>query len=440
MLFPNAYPAWMSKTVRFQFRNLLTTLVVTGTFLAFGLLPGAMRAQDTSAAAASKTQYDKVLGAVVSVSSDGKSMTVKSDAGTPTEVLLDPETSYMRVPPGEKDLRKATRIELKDIAPGDRVFARSRKVEGQGPSPAVSVIVMSQSELAQHQEKTRAEWQSRGAAGKVTAIDPAAKTITITVAGKPLTVQTDDKTNFRRYAPDSVKFSDATPGKYGDVEVGNNLRVLGNKDADGASIHAEEVISGAFRTLAGTVISVDAAASEIKINELQSKKPLTIKINADSNLRKLPAQMAMMIAARANQNSAGAPAGQNVQGGADSKPGFNGPGTAAAPGVPGAGAGRWQGGPGGPGGAGGAGGGRMDLNRALEHAPQFQVADLKPGDALLINSTSGTDPARVTAITVVAGVEPMLAAVPSGAARGRGSQSAVDGMWNLGGEGGLPQQ
>ena len=44
--------------------------------------------------------------------------------------------------------------------------------------------------------------------------------------------------------------------------------------------------------------------------------------------------------------------------------------------------------------------------------PSFTLAELKPGDALIISSTNGADPGHVSAITMVAGVEPFLASAP----------------------------
>ena len=403
-------------------------------------IPFHVSAQDAASTAAAKQAYDKVIGAVTAIADDGKKLTVKPDTGASAEVLLDENTSYMLVPPGEKDLRKATRIELKDIKAGDRVYARSKKVEGSGPTAAVSVFVMSQTEVAQHQEKNRAEWQRRGAAGKVTAVDPVAKTITVSVqaAGGPktLVIQTDSKTTFRRYAPDSVKFSDAQPSVFTAIAVGNNVRVLGDKDAEGNTLHAEELVSGSFRNFGGTVISVDAAAGTVKVSDLQTKKPVTVKVNDDTNLRKLPAQMAMMIArlrapapgtgpAAGTSATGAAPKGQRIgQGGPGSHPGFNGPAgpaSDAAAGVP----------PGAGDGTGPRHGGG-DINQMLERAPKMTLADLKPGDALMISSTDSADASRVTAIALVGGVEPILAAAPSSA-----GQSGLGGSMTL--DIGLPQ-
>ncbi len=58
------------------------------------------------------------------------------------------------------------------------------------------------------------------------------------------------------------------------------------------------------------------------------------------------------------------------------------------------------------------------------------LGELKAGDALMILSTQGADASQVTAIIVLAGVEPILAAQP------KGSEEMVLGQWNMGGGGG----
>jgi hypothetical protein len=77
-------------------------------------------------------------------------------------------------------------------------------------------------------------------------------------------------------------------------------------------------------------------------------------------------------------------------------------------------------------------GGAANLPKMIEGLPQITLADLKPGDALVISAVAGNDASEVTAITAIAGVEPILTA-PS-----KGGGSAVGGNWNFG-DIGLPQ-
>ena len=204
------------------------TLILTVALTAGTALP-----QD----AAAKTV--RLLGEVIVAGQS--SLTIKPDAGAPSTVLIDEKTSYLRIPPGETDLKKAVKIELKDVSVGDRVLARSRVGEDQKPGPATSIIVMSKGDLAKKQETEKQEWQKRGLAGTITAIDPAAKEVTLNARvgreSKAVVVEASEKAQFRRYSQDSVRFSDAKPSGFGDLKVGDQMRVLGEKNADSTRIN-----------------------------------------------------------------------------------------------------------------------------------------------------------------------------------------------------------
>ena len=384
--------------------------------LGFGALIAS--AQEQPAPAAKPKAFNSVIGEVTALDEGAEQITVKTDAGTPATVPLDEKTLYLRVPPGEKDLKKAAKISLSDIGVGDRVLARVKagpEAAAESTGPAVSVMVMSKAELTQRHEKNRAEWTRRGVAGKISAIDPATKQVTLKVQTsqglKDVIVEPAENVTYRRYAPDSVRFSDAKPSTSADLKVGDNMRVLGDKSEDGSRIKPEEIVSGTFRNHAGTVISVNAAAGELRINDLETKKPLTIKINPETTLKKLPEMMAQGMA-RMRQGGGATGPGQGAfhPGGDSPRPGAPGGPEAAG------GAGRGHGGPGDPGGHEGHGMGRgnMDFQSMLERVPPITLSDLKPGDAVIVSSTAGSDPSRVTAITLVAGVEPLLASPDGG--------------------------
>lgn len=54
------------------------------------------------------------------------------------------------------------------------------------------------------------------------------------------------------------------------------------------------------------------------------------------------------------------------------------------------------------------GGGAGDLSEMLERLPEVSIAELKPGDTLIISSTAGSDPSRVTAIHLIAGADALI--------------------------------
>jgi hypothetical protein len=155
-------------------------------------------------------------------------------------------------------------------------------------------------------------------------------------------------------------------------------------------------VTGSFRTVGGTVTAVDAGTGEIKINDLQTKQPLTIVIKQDAVLRKFPAAGEMSMFGR------GPGAGQggttpNGQGPSQAQAGRQSPQGGATSG-------------GGQGGSGmrSGGGGGMNIQDMLERLPTIALADLKVGDTIIVSSTKGADPSRLTAISLVSGADTLL--------------------------------
>jgi Cu/Ag efflux protein CusF len=357
------------------------------------------------------------IGEVKAIDAASKQMTVKTDAGSLVTVSLSDKTVYMRLAPGEQKLTNAEKIALTDVGEGDRVWARGRVSEDHKSVPASAVVVMTKADIAKKQEAERLEWRRRGILGVITALKPDTKEITIsnrTTAGvQSVVIPTTDKTEMRRYAPDSIKFSDAKPAGFADIKVGDQLRALGDKSEDGLHFTPQKVVTGSFRTVAGTVTAVDAATGEIKITDLEKKQPLTIVIKQDAVLRKFPAagEMGGMGFGRGPGAGAGGPpaaAGQGRQGGQ------------------GQAAGRPQGGASG----GGPGGGPRGFNiqDMLERLPTISMADVKTGDTIIVSSTWGVDPARLTAISLVSGADTLLAMLAPRPQAGQGAPNPTAGL------------
>lgn len=366
-----------------------------------------------------------VIGEVTAIDPSTKQIKLKSDDGMSYTVTLNDATSLVRIPPGEKDIKKASKISFSDVMVGDRALARGAMDESSKTVPARILVIMTKGDLAQKHEKDREEWQRRGVVGTVTALNPENKEVTITTRGRDAKTVTIDASaaSFLRYSPDSVRFADAKPSAFADLQPGDTLRVLGDKNEDGTHLKAEELVSGAFETIAGTVDSVDPVTGEVRITNLQTKKPVVVKTNQDSLLRRLDPQVATLLARRLRPNSSGG--GSAAPGGrpASSE-------NAPPPGAPGeqGGPGRFRGGFGGPGGA--AGG---DLQQILERMPQLSLSELKKGDAVIVSSAKNPGDSAVTAFAFVAGVEPFLAAAP------RTAGQVNLGSWNLD-LGGGPEQ
>ncbi len=357
-----------------------------------------------------------IIGTVTELDIETSTITVKSDTGEVVVFPYDDKSQFKRLPLGKTAMADAVPITLADIELGDRVTAKKRLTPTGGVAPITLMIVMSKGDIAKKQEIERAAWRERGTFGKVTAVDPAKRTITVSQRTrdglKELTIVTNDKTIFRRYAPDSVKFSDAQPSQLAAVRVGDQIRALGKRNEDGTSYEAEQVVFGTFKTLSVTVVSVNAESKEITAKD-DSGATLTLRITPDSNLKQVPEQGGFF----------GPPGGQRPGG----PPGGEGPRPGGPPGS----------GPGRPGGMGGPGGGRLmaggfDPAALIEFLPPLQLSELKPETKLLVLTTEGSTPDRVTAITVVKGLDTFFARFARQAAGAAGAGGGGFGGLELG--------
>lgn len=354
----------------------------------------------------------RALGEVTAVDAAGRRISLKTDAGEAVTVLTDEKTSFLRAQPGARDLAGATPVTLAEIAVGDRLLARG----AQGADKTLSarqVVLMARADIAQRNEQEAADWRRRGLSGVITAIDPAGQEIMVEArslsGSQAVAVSTAaGKTTFKRYAPESVRFSDARASSFADLHVGDQVRVLADRTGDGSKVTAEQLVSGSFQIVSGAVKSVEGRTVRIVNNE--NGRPLAITVGPDALVRRLPPEMAARLAVR--NGSAG-----------------GGPGR---PGAPGDRQGRRGGAPGGPPAAAGPGGrpeggdpaaegrgmGAPTLHDMLERLPALPVEQLEPGDQVAVSSTTSGDASRLTAVVLLAGIEPLLESRPRGTGAG----------------------
>ncbi|MEO6983137.1 MAG: DUF5666 domain-containing protein [Edaphobacter sp.] len=335
------------------------------------------------------------IGTVKAIAGSG--FTLATDAGQQVVVSVADGARILQLTPGSTNLKDAQAITLAGIVAGDRVLVTGKSGEGAAGFTASRVILMKSSDIAQKHAMEQEDWQKHGSGGIVSAIDASTGALTVMAGAKKIQVSTSSSTAFRRYAGDSVKFEDAKPGTLSQIQVGDQLRVRGAKSEDGLSVQAEEVVSGSFKNLAGLIASIDTASGTLTLKDLATKRMMTVKITTNSNIHALPPQAARMFAARA-----GAAAGGETHASAQS-----GASPIRGAGEHGAMAGGSAGGPGRSAGA--------DLSQVVSRLPAGSVADLKVGDAVMIvASQENPGSAQVTAVTLLSGVEPLLAAASKG--------------------------
>jgi hypothetical protein len=323
-------------------------------------------------------------GTVKAISANG--VTVSTSTGQDVMVSVPATANVLVVAPGSRDLRSAVPGSLSDIAVADKVIVMGTAGDAASSLTAVRVILMKSQAIADTHSAENAAW-AQGGGGIVRSVDAGDGKIVVASGLKTMMVMVTPATIVRRYSGDSVRFADAQASTVAAIRPGDQLRVRGSKSADGSSITADELVTGSFHNYSGLISSIDATAGTVMLKDLATKKTVTVAIRANSDVRRIPAGLAMRVAM---QMKGSAPAAAVK------------PTEATTPG-------------GAPDGAQRIGRAGTDLSSMLSRLPTETLAGLKVGDAVMIVATAGAaDADTSTAVTLLAGVDAILSAAPSG--------------------------
>jgi hypothetical protein len=333
----------------------------------------------------------RFLGTISAISGD--TITVKPAQGDARQVEVPSSAQLERIEPGQTSLSAAVAMQFSELAVGDRVLVNVDPNATGATPQALRVVAIKAEDMAKKQQEELQAWQ-RGVGGLVKSIDASAGTIVLTSGAGPVartvTVHITPSTILKRYAPGSVSFAEAQVAPIAAIQPGDQLRARGEKNADGTEMNADAVVSGGFRNISGTIVSLDPAASTIVVKDLATKKTVIVHMGAEVQMRKLSDRMAQFLAARLKGQ-----AGGQSRNGEQAANGHNG-----------------QQGEGGSEAANGAGAQRGgDPQQMLNRADVIHFSDLQKGEAVMLVSTQGSS--DVTAITLLTGVEPLLEAPAS---------------------------
>jgi hypothetical protein len=350
-----------------------------------------------------------LVGTVSGLKPEAAEIQIKPDNAAAISAKLTPDTIAQKIAPGEKDLKQAKTIQVTDVSVGDRVLITlaSDGVEVR------RIVVMSASDIARRNAADRADWTRRGVAGIVASrkgnqITLKMRTLQAVVEA---TVTVSEKTSFKRYTPDSVRFADAKTSGIAEVGAGDQLRARGRKSEDGLQVTAEEVVFGTFVTKAGSITAVNAdaaGAKEITVRDLVTNKPLVIKFAPDSQIKRMP-DLAAMLGAMGGRGAA-------TPGAAAAARGTPPPAASAA----------------------GRGLASLDVAQMLEMMPSIKVENLKPGETIVVSSTKGAKADQITAIMLITNADLIVQMASAAGTRGISQLDAAVAAGSMGsGLGGL---
>lgn len=363
----------------------------------------------TSILAAQAPANRTVMGSIVALRPDAAELEVKSDTGQAIIVKVSSLTVTQRISPGQTDLTKAATISPTDLVNGDRVLITLTPDGGE----ARRIIAIPANDLAKRDAADKADWQARGVSGIVTAVNGKEVTVEARSLGgaTKYTVSAGDKTLVKRYAPNSVRFSDAKPSVMTEIRTGDQLRARGAKSDDGLKLAAEEIVFGTFISRAGTITAVNSESRQVTIKDLANNKPLVVGFTADSRIRRMP---------EGGAGGGGAPMPAGPARGGSPSPAQPQTGPQAGPGRGAAATGPQKG---------------PDIAQMLDALPPVNLQDLKVGEIIVLSAIEGTKGGNVTAVTLLANAE-MLVQMAMAARGATGPAPTLAGLAaNIGGVG-----
>jgi hypothetical protein len=328
----------------------------------------------------------RVVGTVTSVGSN--QVTVNDDSGKTVTIDIQDSARILRAAAGQKSLADAPPIRLTDVHAGDRMLASGLSANGGQSISATTIVVMAETDLAARRAQEQKAWQT-GPRGVATEVEVARGKVTLKSANGALAhIQVAPFASLLRYRDGSSKFAEAQPAKLDDLKAGDQIWARGSQGETGEFV-ANGLVFGTFVNVAGRIQSVDSAVNAVTVNDVFTKKSVTLRITSESQMRQLPAIIAQRIGMQLQRAKA-----------SDSNPN----GFATRP---------------------------VDFQQVISRSPAISIADLHKGDAII--AVAGSEAAHSPAFYLVDGVEPILTASPGGS-----GAAALLASWNLsagGGEG-----
>ncbi len=309
----------------------------------------------------------RVVGTITAIS--GSTLTVQADSGQVYQVEVPANAVLRRITPGQRTLAGAETIGFGDLANGDRALVRVSTTAPAGTLQAAEIIAIRLTDLERREQEERAQWRLHGVGGFVKSVDTASGVIVLTTrvgaTVESITVRTTPSTILERYAPNSLRFDLAQPAPISAIHLGDQLMARGEKSADGMEVTATEVVSGSFRNVSGAITSLDTSNSTLVVKDLATKKQVTIHIRPDTQMRRLSERAAQILGARMRGEAVGNEQAQRGEG-------------------------------------------TESTQFLIRRSPLINLAELQKGEAVMMVATPGTS--EVDAITLLAGVEPLLKA------------------------------
>ena len=199
-------------------------------------------------------------------------LSLKGDSGDFFEMRYDDATAFT----DGKGALSARTLNL-----DDRVCVQAFR--GGPQSVASRVLVTRRSEIDDRDRQDLMAWERDGFFGAVKSVDPSDHRITLrTPGGSDVLIDAGGPMEFWILPPDALDPANAIAGDWSRLAVGDEIYVRGEKAPGAEAVRARLVISGGFRSLIGSIESMDPLAETIRLRDFRSGGSRSIRFDFNS--------------------------------------------------------------------------------------------------------------------------------------------------------------
>jgi hypothetical protein len=234
-----------------------------------------------------------IQGEVTAIREADNVIGMKTETGDLT-VIISSKTVYKKLLPENPSPVAAVASSLSEIGIGDKIVISAFLSDDKTKATARTVYLMTKADISKKDQSNIEKWKTKSITGKVVLVNEPAKEITVAVktptGDKNVVLSTFTNTIYKRFSEDSLDFKDAKIESFSDVKTGDQIRAIGEKNADGSVLKAEEIVTGGFKQIIGKITAINPQTNEITVQEFAEKqgKTTVVALKNTSLLRKFP--------------------------------------------------------------------------------------------------------------------------------------------------------
>jgi hypothetical protein len=195
----------------------------------------------------------------------GHTLTLKSDSGRYSDFRYDDRTTFTE---GDASVRSDELGMIRSLNIDDRLCVEAFWVES--PEVASRVRVTSRTEIDARDKGELVHWQGNSVFGTIRSLDPAHHRITVSGLSSEVSVDAAGPVAFWIMPKAARAPAAALRGSWASLATGDNIYVHGDRVPGMRTMRAALIVSGGFRSLAGSVESMEPLESLLRLRDFRS--------------------------------------------------------------------------------------------------------------------------------------------------------------------------